>query len=118
MNNIITFPTERRQEQIDDEQDRVFENFTEECHYTAHFILLLIEDCITDISEDEVSAFEMMAFRDPNLAESRDASSNAISSIGASFFHMSNKISMFIICIISHFAVKVNLFIQFRNKYI
>lgn len=72
MNNIITFPTERRQEQIDDEQDRVFENFTEECHYTAHFILLLIEDCITDISEDEVSAFEMMAFRDPKLAESRD----------------------------------------------
>ncbi len=72
MNNIIPFPTERRQEQIDDERDREFENFTEECHETAQFILLLIEDYILDISEDELSAFEVMDFRDPKLAESRD----------------------------------------------
>jgi hypothetical protein len=69
MNNIIPFPTERRQEQIDDERDREFENFTEECHETAQFILLLIEDYI---SEDELSIFEVMDFRDPKLAESRD----------------------------------------------
>ncbi len=69
MNNIIPFPTERRQEQIDDERDREFENFTEECHDTAQFILLLIEDYI---SEDELSVFEVMDFRDPKLAESRD----------------------------------------------
>ena len=69
MNNIIPFPIERRQEQIDDERDRAFENFTDECHDTAQFILLLIEDYI---SEDELSVFEVMDFRDPKLAESRD----------------------------------------------
>lgn len=68
MNNIIPFPTERRQEQIDDERDWAFENFTDECHDTAQFILLLIEDYISE----EVSAFDVMDFRDPKLAESRD----------------------------------------------
>ena len=69
MNNIIPFPTERRQEQIESETHWAYENFTEECVDTSQFVLLMIEDYLT---EEYGTAFADMEFRDPELEESRD----------------------------------------------
>jgi hypothetical protein len=68
-NNIIQFPTERRQAQIEEEMEWEYENFTEECVDTAQFALLLLEDYI---ESDEASTLKELDFRDPEFAESRD----------------------------------------------
>ena len=68
-NNIIQFPTERRQAQIEEEMEWEYENFTEECVDTAQFALLLLEDYI---ESDEASTLQELDFRDPEFAESRD----------------------------------------------
>lgn len=69
MNNIIPFPTERRQEQIESERNWAYENYTDECTDTAQFVLLMIEDYL---SEEYGTAFKEMDFRDPEYDESRD----------------------------------------------
>ena len=61
MNNIIPFPTERRQDQIESERDWAYENFTEECVDTSQFVLMMLEDYFA--SED--SSLDEMDFRDP-----------------------------------------------------
>jgi len=68
-NNIIQFPTERRQAQIEEEREWEYENFTEECVDTAQFTLLLLEDYI---DSDEASTLKELDFRNPEYAESRD----------------------------------------------
>lgn len=68
-NNIIQFPYEKRQAQIEDERDWAYENFTEECVDTAQFTLLLLEDYI---DSDEGSNLRELDFRNPEYAESRD----------------------------------------------
>jgi len=68
-NNIIQFPTERRQAQIEEERDWEYENFTDECVDTAQFALLLLEDYIYS---DEGSNLKELDFRNPEYAESRD----------------------------------------------
>lgn len=68
MNNIIPFPTERRQEQIESERNFAYESYTEECTDTAQFVLLMIEDYL----DEEDSAFDEMEFRNPEFDESRD----------------------------------------------
>jgi hypothetical protein len=69
MNNIIPFPTERRQEQIEAERNWAYENYTEECVDTSQFVLLMIEDYIY---EEDSSAFNEMEFRNPEFEEGRD----------------------------------------------
>lgn len=69
MNNIIPFPLERRQEQIESERNWAFEDYTSECVDTSQFVLLMIEDYLDEVPE---SAFDEMDFRDPEFAESRD----------------------------------------------
>lgn len=68
-NNIIQFPVERRQAQIEEEKEWAWENFTEECVDTAQFALLLLEDYI---DTDEGSSLKELDFRNPEYAESRD----------------------------------------------
>tara|TARA_R110002153_G_scaffold67391_1_gene179529 strand:- start:61 stop:390 length:330 start_codon:yes stop_codon:yes gene_type:complete len=68
MNNIIPFPTERRQDQIESERNWAYENFTEECVDTSQFVLMMLEDYFA--AED--SALDEMDFRDPENEESRD----------------------------------------------
>lgn len=68
MNNIIPFPTERRQDQIESERNWAYENFSEECVDTSQFVLLMIEDYLAE----EESAFDEMDFRDPEYDESKD----------------------------------------------
>ena len=68
MNNIIPFPTERRQDQIESERNWAYENFTEECVDTSQFVLMMLEDYFA--SED--CALDEMDFSDPENEESRD----------------------------------------------